>query len=92
MTAIELRLSLLQEVATILDDEKMVKKALTSLRRLREKAKVKAEATAEEEREPTKEEILSGIREGLQDLKDLREGKDVGHKFMDAREWLKTLD
>ena len=42
--------------------------------------------------EPTKEEILADIREGLKDLKDLREGKNVGHKFMDAREWLKTLD
>lgn len=41
--------------------------------------------------EPTKEEILASIKEGLQDLKDLREGKDVGHKFMDAREWLKTV-
>ncbi len=91
MTAVELRLTLLQEVATILDDEQLVKKAVASLRRLKEKARAKEEEV-DGYVEPTKEEILAGIKEGLQAIKDRREGKDVGHKFMDAREWLKTLE
>ena len=88
MSAIEMKMSLLQEVMSLDDNEQLIKKALASLRRLKEKARVKEMEAVE----PTKEEILADIREGLKDLKDLREGKNVGHKFMDAREWLKTLD
>lgn len=90
MTAIEMKMSLIEEVMSLDDDEKLIKKALVSLRRLKEKALAK-EVDMDAYVEPTKEEILAGIREGLKDLKDLREGKDVGHKFMDAREWLKTV-
>ncbi|MBP3519552.1 MAG: hypothetical protein J6K31_14390 [Parabacteroides sp.] len=91
MTAIEMKMSLLQEVMDLNDDEQLIKKALSSIRRLKEKAWAK-EVDMDAYVEPTKEQILADIREGLKDLKDLREGKDVGHKFMDAREWLKTLD
>lgn len=94
MTAIELKMSLLQEVMA-LEDEQLIKKALNSVRRLKEATLRKAapaEAVADDYVEPTKEEILAGLRNALQDVKDLREGKDVSHKFMDAREWLKTLD
>ena len=91
MSAIEMKMSLLQEVMSLDDNEQLIKKALASLRRLKEKARVK-EMEADDYVEPTKEEIMADIREGLKDLKDLREGKNVGHKFMDAREWLKTLD
>ena len=71
MTAIELKMSLLQEVMS-LEDEKLIKKALNSA-------------------EPTKEEILAGLRNALQDVKDLREGKDVGHKFRDLSELLNEV-
>lgn len=90
MTTLELRSSLLQELAFILEDEKLMRKAVASLRHIREAAMSKP-AEEDDYVEPTKEEILASIKEGLQDLKDLREGKDVGHKFMDAREWLKTI-
>lgn len=87
MTAIEMRMSLLQEIDTILDNEELVKKMLISLRRIKQAAQAKAEA----DREPTKEEILAGIKAGLQAIKDRREGKDVTGKFRDAREWLNEL-
>ena len=36
-------------------------------------------------------EILAGLRNALQDVKDLREGKDVGHKFRDLSELLNEV-
>ena len=75
MTAIELKMSLLQEVMS-LEDEKLIKKALKS---------------ADDYVEPTEEEILAGLRNALQDVKDLREGKDVGHKFRDLSELLNEV-
>ncbi|WP_455625116.1 hypothetical protein [Parabacteroides sp.] len=88
MTAIELKMSLLQEVMS-LEDEQLIKKAL----KMAAFGKVTpVEKPADDYAEPTKEEILAGLRNALQDVKDLREGKDVSGKFMDARKWLKTLD
>lgn len=84
MTADEMRISLLQEVATILDDEKLVKKALASLRRMKKAAIAKED----EDREPTKEEILAGIKEGLLEIKAAREG---GYQLKSAREFLNEL-
>ncbi len=88
MTAIELKMSLLQEVMS-LEDEQLIKKAL-KMAAFGKAAPV--EKPADDYAEPTKEEILAGLRNALQDVKDLREGKDVSGKFMDARKWLKTLD
>ena len=86
MTAIELKMSLLQEVMS-LEDEQLIKKALDSVRRM----KMAAFGKATPVEEPTKEEILAGLRNALQDVKDLREGKDVGHKFRDLSELLNEV-
>ena len=88
MTAIELKMSLLQEVMS-LEDEKF-----NSVRRMKMAAFGKAapvEKSADDYVEPTKEEILAGLRNALQDVKDLREGKDVGHKFRDLSELLNEV-
>lgn len=94
MTAIELKMSLLQEVMS-LEDEQLIKKALDSVRRMKMAAFGKAtpvEKPADDYVEPTKEEeILAGLRNALQDVKDLREGKDVGHKFRDLSELLNEV-
>ena len=93
MTAIELKMSLLQEVMS-LEDEQLIKKALDSVRHMKMAAFGKAtpvEKTADDYAEPTKEEILAGLRNALQDVKDLREGKDVGHKFRDLSELLNEV-
>lgn len=73
MTAIELKMSLLQEVMS-LEDEQLIKKALDSVRRMKMAAFGKAtpvEKPADDYAEPTKEEILAGLRNALQDVKDL---------------------
>ena len=91
MTAIELKMSLLQEVMS-LEDEQLIKKALDSVRRMKMAAFGKAtpvEKPADDYVEPTK--ILAGLRNALQDVKDLREGKDVGHKFRDLSELLNEV-
>ena len=89
MTAIELKMSLLQEVMS-LEDEQLIKKALDSVRRMKMAAFGKA-TPVDDYVEPTKEEILAGLRNALQDVKDLREGKDVGHKFRDLSELLNEV-
>ena len=89
MTAIELKMSLLQEVMS-LEDEKLIKKALNSVRRMKMAAfgtATPVEKSADDYGEPTKE----GLRNALQDVKDLREGKDVGHKFRDLSELLNEV-
>ena len=69
MTAMELNLSLLQEITCISDDENMVRKVLNYVRKLRRK---------EEETEYiTKEEVLAGIDAGL---KDMKAGRTVSFK------------
>jgi hypothetical protein len=74
--------------------EQLIKKALDSVRRMKMAAFGKAtpvEKPADDYAEPTKEEILAGLRNALQDVKDLREGKDVGHKFRDLSELLNEV-
>lgn len=87
MSAIEMKMSLLQEVMSLDDNEQLIKKALASLRRLKEKARVK-EMEADDYVEPTKEEILAGIKEALLEVRAAKEGKV---KLQDAREWLNGL-
>ncbi|WFE83288.1 hypothetical protein [Parabacteroides chongii] len=87
MTAVELRLTLLQEIATILDDEVLVKKALTSIRRLKQ-------ATSnvdQEDREPTKEEMLDSIKNGLLAIKARKDGKETKGMFKDVNELLNEI-
>lgn len=91
MTALEMKMSLLQEVMSM-EDDALIQKALRSIRRLKAKTLSLEPAETDEYAEPTKEEILDNLRVALQDVKDLREGKDVGHKFMDAKEWLNSLE
>ena len=93
MTAIELKMSLLQEVMS-LEDEKLIKKALNSVRRMKMAAFGKAapiKKSTDNYMEPTKKEILARLKNALQDVKDLREGKDVGHKFRDLSELLNEV-
>ena len=76
------------------EDEQLIKKALDSVRHMKMAAFGKAtpvEKPADDYAEPTKEEILAGLRNALQDVKDLREGKDVGHKFRDLSELLNEV-
>ena len=65
MTAIELKMSLLQEVMS-LEDEKLIKKALNSVRRMKMATFGKAtpvEKSADDYVEPTKEGDLGGAKE-----------------------------
>lgn len=81
MVTVATRNSLIREVEAI-EDEKAAKRALTYLRRLR------TESRSEAYREPTHEEILEGIRDGLQEVKAAKEGK---MELQDAKEWLNEL-
>ena len=93
MTAIELKMSLLQEVMS-LEDEKLIKKALNSVRRMKMAAFGKAtpvEKSAVVFVEPTNDEILAGLMNALQVVNVLREGKAVGHKFRDLSELLNEV-
>ncbi len=94
MTALEMKMSLLQEVMS-LEDDALIQKALRSIRRLKAKAlpleRAEEPADTDDYAEPTKEEILAGLRNALRDVKDLREGKDVGHKFRDLKELLNEV-
>ena len=90
MTAVEQRLSLLQEVATILDDEKLVKKALTSIRRLKKSISDKRD-TPDTDHAPTKEERIEDLKEAFRALKARQEGKDTTGMFRDARELLNEI-
>lgn len=68
--AIQLQQSILQDVAYLLDDNEAMKKLQKFLQHLKsEKAKKEEMSVAE------KEEILNDIREGLRELKLVREGK-----------------
>ena len=87
MSTVELRLTLDQEVSTMPEDETLLKKAIASLRRLKERAS----AAKVEDHEPTHEEMLVAIKQGLQAIKDRKDGKDVTGVFRDAREVLNEL-
>lgn len=87
MTAIEMKMSLLQEVMDLDDNEQLIKKALASIRRLKEKAWAK-EVDMDAYVEPTKEQILADIKEGLLEVRAAKKGKV---KLQDAREWLNGL-
>lgn len=67
---IQLQQSVLQDVAYLLDDNEAMKKLQKFLHRLKSEKAKKEEMSAAE-----KEEILNDIREGLRELKLVREGK-----------------
>lgn len=68
--AIQLYQSILQDIAYLLDDKEAMKKLQKFLQQLKSEKAVKEEMSAAE-----KEEILNDIREGLRELKLVREGK-----------------
>ena len=68
--AIQLQQSVLQDVAYLLDDNEAMKKLQKVLQRLKKEKAAKEEMSAAE-----KEEIVNDIRDGLRELKLVREGK-----------------
>lgn len=73
MTTIQLQQTVLQEVVSLMDNEKAMQKLQRFLSKLKQKEE--ANAKAEEMTAAEKEEILNDIREGLRELKLVREGK-----------------
>lgn len=73
MTTIQLQQTVLQEVVSLMDNEKAMQKLQRFLSKLKQKEE--ANAKAEEMTAAEKEEILNDIREGLRELKLAREGK-----------------
>ncbi len=86
MTTIQLQQTVLQEVVSLMDNEKAMQKLQRFLSKLKQKEE--ANAKAEEMTAAEKEEILNDIREGLRELKLAREGKI---KLQSAREFLHEL-
>ena len=68
--AIQLQQSVLQDVASLLDDNEAMKKLQKFLQRLKSEKAKKEEMSAAE-----KEEILNDIRDGLRELKLMKQGK-----------------
>ena len=67
---IQLQQSVLQDVASLLDDNEAMKKLQKYLQRLKSERVAKEEMSAKE-----KEEILDDIRDGLRELKLTKQGK-----------------
>lgn len=67
---IQLQQSILQDVASLLDDNDALKKLQKFLQQLKSEKTEKEEMSANE-----KEEILNDIRDGLRDLKHMKLGK-----------------
>lgn len=71
MNTIQLQQSVLQDVASLMDDTEAMKKLQKVLQRLKkEKAAKEATPAADD-----KAEVMNDIREGLRELKLAREGK-----------------
>lgn len=73
MTTIQLQQSVLRDVISLLDDNESMEKLQKYLRRL------KSKKTADEEMTPNeKQEILNDIKDGLQELQLMKQGKLKG--------------
>ena len=83
MTTIQLQQTVLRDVADLLDNQDAMQKLQRFLNKLKRETTTQEEMTAEE-----KEEILNDIRDGLRELKLVREGK---LKLHSAREFLNEL-
>lgn len=71
MDTIQLQQSVLQDVASLMDDTEAMKKLQKVLQRLKkEKAAKEANAANED-----KAEVMNDIREGLRELKLMKQGK-----------------
>lgn len=74
--AISLQQSMMREIISLFGDEEAMRKVITSVR------KIKRERVATEELTPKeKAEVLSGIREGLKEVKLAKQGK------LELQEW-----
>ncbi|WP_455674687.1 hypothetical protein [Phocaeicola sp.] len=80
---IQLQQSILQDVASLLDDNDALKKLQKFLQQLKSEKTEKEEMSANE-----KEEILNDIRDGLREVKAAREGKI---RMQTAREFLNEI-
>ena len=83
MTTIQLQQTVLRDVADLLDNQDAMQKLQRFLNKLKRETTTQEEMMAEE-----KEEILNDIRDGLRELKLVREGK---LKLQSAREFLNEL-
>ena len=61
----------------IVTDETMMERALKSLRKIRRERKMEKE-TLSEPQEDSKEQVMDSLREAFQELKLIKEGKEVG--------------
>lgn len=72
MTTMELRASLLKEVSTFFDDEKMMRSAIKALKKVRKAVS----ADREKELEPDSDEyILTGMKEAFQEWEEVKAGR-----------------
>lgn len=70
MTEIQIQQSVLQDVASLLGDIEAMKKLQKMLQRLKKEKAAREEMTGEE-----KAEALNNIKEGLRELKLMKQGK-----------------
>lgn len=73
MSTMQLQQSVLQDVVALLDDNESMKKLHKFLQHLKGEKQAEGEMTAKE-----KEEILDDIREGLKELRLMKQGKLQG--------------
>lgn len=71
MDTIQLQQSVLQDVASLMDDTEAMKKLQKVLQRLKKEKAAKEATPADDD----KAEVMNDIREGLRELKLAREGK-----------------
>lgn len=70
MTTLQLQQSVLQDVVSLLDDKEAMKKLQKVLQQLKQEKAAQKEMTDKD-----KAEILSDIKEGLHELKLMKQGK-----------------
>lgn len=71
MDTIQLQQSVLQDVASLMDDTEAMKKLQKVLQRLKKEKAAKEATTAADD----KAEVMNDIREGLRELKLMKQGK-----------------
>ncbi|MDR0894834.1 MAG: hypothetical protein LBN06_05980 [Prevotellaceae bacterium] len=84
MTAMELNAEISHQLSLIADDENTLQRVLKYMKRLA----ARKEKTMEEEEYISKEELLTGIREGLLDMK---EAQRTGEKLKTLQEVIDEL-
>ena len=77
MTTVQLTSALQREMSYIVTDETMMERALKSLRKIRRERKMEKD-TLSEPQEDSREQVMDSLREAFQELKLIKEGKEVG--------------